>query len=158
MSEFTPITTQEQFDYAIKERLERANKKYEGYISPQDLEKIRADYDKQIADLNSAAEASAKKYANFEKELAERDSRIKGFETASIKTRVAHELGLPYGASEFLKGDDEASIKESAEAFKKLQGSSTSTNTVTPVFRDSAFNETDGVTARFKQMNPKLKI
>ena len=158
MSDFTPITTQEQFDAAIKERLERAYKKYEGYTSPDDLEKIRAEYDKQIADLNSAAEASAKKYANFEKELADRDSKIKGFETASIKTRVAHELGLPYGASEFLKGDDEATIKESAEAFKKLQGSVKVESTTAPVFKDSAFNETDGVTAKFKAMNPKLKI
>lgn len=122
MSDFTPITTQDQFDAAIKERLERASKKYEGYTSPADLEKIKADYDKQISDLTSAAEASAKKYANYDKELADRDARIKSFETASIKTRVAHEVGLPYGAGEYLKGDDEKSITESAKAVKAMFG------------------------------------
>lgn len=147
MSDFTPITTQEQFDAAIKERLERANKKYEGYISPADLDKIKADYDKQINDLTSAAEASAKKYANYDKEIAERDSRIKGFETASIKTRVAHEMGLPYGAGEYLKGDDEKSITESAKAVKAMFGNSRkiapagSTEPAATSSRDDAFRE-----------------
>lgn len=127
MSDFTPITSQEQFDSAIKERLERAGKKYEGYTSPQDLEQIKASYDKQINDLTSAAEASAKKYANYDKELADRDAKIKSFETASIKTRVAHEMGLPYGAGEYLRGDDEKSIMESAKAVKALFGTSRKT-------------------------------
>lgn len=140
MSDFTPITTQEQFDSAIKERLERANKKYEGYTSPQDLEKLKADYDKQIADLSAAAEASAKKYANYDKELADRDSRIKSFETASIRTRVAHEMGLPYGAGDYLKGDDEKSIQESAKAVKALFGTgrkAAPTGSTEPSSRDS---------------------
>ena len=124
MSDFTPITTQELFDAAIKERLERAGKKYEGYTSPQDLEQIKSGYDKQINDLTAAAEASAKKYANYDKELADRDAKIKSFETASIKTRVAHEMGLPYGAGEYLKGDDEKSITESAKAVKAMFGNS----------------------------------
>lgn len=122
MSEFTPITTQEQLNEIIGERVSKVKLKYEGYISPDELNKIKADYDKQIADMNSAAEASAKKYADFDKQLADRDAKIKGYESHSVKTRIAHELGLPYGAAEYLKGDDEKSIKESAEAFKSLLG------------------------------------
>ena len=123
MSDFTPITTQEQFDAAIKDRLDRAKAKYEGYTSPQDLEKIKAGYDKQIADMTAAADATAKKYANYDKELADRDTKIKGFETASIKTRVAHEVGLKYEAIQFLQGEDEKSITESAKALKSLTDS-----------------------------------
>lgn len=122
MADFTPITTQEAFDAALTDRLKREREKYEGYTSPKDLEKLKADYDKQIADLNKAMEDQTKKYADYDKNIAERDARIKGYETASVKTRIAHELGLPYGAAEYLKGDDEKSIKESAEAVKKLFG------------------------------------
>lgn len=122
MADFTPITTQEAFDTAISDRLKREKEKYEGYTSPKDLEKLKADYDKQIADLNKAMEDQSKKYANYDKDIAERDAKIKGYETASVKTRIAHELGLPYGAADYLKGDDEKSIKESAEAVKKLFG------------------------------------
>lgn len=122
MTDFTPITTQEAFDAAISERLKREREKYNEYISPKDLEKLKADNDKQIADLNKALEDQAKKYADFDKQIAERDAKIKGYETASVKTRIAHELGLPYGAADFLKGEDEDSIKESAEQVKKLFG------------------------------------
>lgn len=122
MADFTPITTQEAFDAALSDRLKREKEKYEGYTSPKDLEKLKADYDKQIADLNKAMEDQSKKYANYDKDIADRDARIKGYETASVKTRIAHEMGLPYGAAEYLKGDDEKSIKESAEAVKKLFG------------------------------------
>ena len=41
MAEFTPITTQEQFEAIMKDRLERERtsvaKKYEGYTSPTDF-------------------------------------------------------------------------------------------------------------------------
>ena len=40
---FKTIETQEQFDEAIKERLERESKKYEGYMSPSDVAKLQED-------------------------------------------------------------------------------------------------------------------
>ena len=59
MADFTPITTQEQLDNLIKDRLGRERetlaKKYEEYTSPDDLSKIKGDYDKQIASVRSRA-------------------------------------------------------------------------------------------------------
>ena len=131
MAEFQPITTQEEFDAAVKDRLKRAeekySKKYEGYISPDEMEKTKKDYDAQIADLNNAISAAQKKAEKFDADLAERDSKIKAYETSAIKSRVAHEVGLSYDSIEFLKGEDEESIKESAEALKGLIGQSTPT-------------------------------
>lgn len=131
MAEFQPITTQEEFDAAVKERLKRAeekySKKYEGYISPDEMDKTKKDYDAQIADLNNAISAAKKKAEQFDADLAERDSKIKAYETSAIKSRVAHEVGLSYDSIEFLKGEDEASIKESAEALKGLIGQSAPT-------------------------------
>lgn len=131
MAEFQPITTQEEFDAAVKERLKRAeekySKKYEGYISPDEMDKTKKDYDAQIADLNNAISAAQKKAEKFDADLAERDSKIKAYETSAIKSRVAHEVGLSYDSIEFLKGEDEESIKKSAETLKGLIGQSAPT-------------------------------
>lgn len=152
MTDFTPITTQEAFDAAISDRLKREKEKYNDYTSPKDLEKLKADYDKQIADLNKAMEAQTKKYADYEKNIADRDAKIKGYETASVKTRIAHELGLPYGAADFLKGEDENSIKESAEQVKKLFG----TNQRTAPQANTELAQGDSKTEAYRQVLRQL--
>lgn len=149
---FTPITTQEAFDAAISDRLKREKEKYTEYTSPKDLEKIKADYDKQIADLNKSMEDQAKKYADYDKNIADRDAKIKGYETASVKTRIAHELGLPYGAADYLKGEDEKTIKESAEAFKKLVGN----RRATPPEHNPEPNPGDSKKEAYKQLLDKI--
>lgn len=127
----TPITTQEQLDSIVSEnvkgRLAREAKKYEGYTSPDDLTKIRGEYDKQIADLNAALKTATDLQAGHDKEIAERDAKIKAYETDSVKTRIAHENGLSYDAIKFLQGEDEESIKASAESLKALVGSNKQT-------------------------------
>lgn len=126
MADFTPIETQEQLDSIIGERLKReretVSKKYEGYISPDDYKNKTADMEKQIGDLNNDLNEANKKASNHEKEIAERDSKIKAYETASVKSRIAHETGLSYEAIDFLKGEDEDSIRKSAESLKSLVG------------------------------------
>lgn len=126
MAEFTPITTQEQFDAIMKDRLERERtsvaKKYEGYTSPTDLEQIRKDYDTQISTLSKDAETNAKKYADYDKQITDRDARLKHYETASVKTRIAHETGLPYEMASRLSGESEDDIRKDAESLVKLIG------------------------------------
>jgi len=126
MSDFTVIETQEQFDAAIGERIKREReslgKKYEGYISPEDFQTKTAEYDTTIGDLNKQLKAANDKIAGHDKELAERDKKIKAYESHSVKSRIAHETGLSYDAVDFLKGDDEESIRKSAETLKSLMG------------------------------------
>ena len=116
----TPITTQEQFDEAIKERLTRESKKYEGYTSPKDLETIKAGYEKQICDLNGALTAAKEKAVKYDADIAERDAKIKGYETSSVKMRIAHETGLPYEMHSRLTGETEEDIRKDAETLAKL--------------------------------------
>ncbi len=126
MADFTVIETQEQLDSIIKDRLKREQesnqKKYEGYLSPDEFKNKTADMEKQIGDLTENLNEANGKVANFEKQIAEKNTKIKAYETASVKSRIAHETGLSYDAIDFLRGEDEDSIRKSAESLKSLVG------------------------------------
>lgn len=125
MAEFTPITSQEEFDSRLAERLERERKavrksldeQYSTYIKPDEQAKIKSDYEIKINDLAKQLESLNAKYAD---EIVQKDNVIKGYETNSAKMRIAHEAGLPYDAINFLNGEDEESIRLSAENLRNL--------------------------------------
>ena len=127
MGDFQVIETQEQLDAIIGERIKReketVGKKYEGYISPDDFKAKTEDFNKQIGDLNKALKDANDKIAGNDKAMAEKDAKIRAYESHSVKTRIAHETGLSYDAVDFLKGDDEESIRKSAESLKAIIGS-----------------------------------
>jgi len=129
--EFKAIETQEQLNNIIEERLKRdresRSKAYEGYLSPEEVEKLKKGYENTITGLNKQIEDSSETYKNYDTEIANRDAKIKEYETASVKSRIAHETGLPYDAIAFLQGEDEESIKKSAESLKGLVGNGAST-------------------------------
>lgn len=126
---FTTIETQEQLDNIIKERLDRAERKmqekYAGYISPDDLANKTKELNNKIAELgkslNDANEAINK--AN-EKAKADADAiaglqtQVKGYETASVKSRIAHEVGIPFELANKLSGETEEDIRKDAESLK----------------------------------------
>lgn len=121
MAEFTPITTQEEFDAAIGERIRREretlSKKYGDY---EELKTMSADYKAQIATLNQTIADYTEKTAQRDKSIAELQAKIKGYETASVKTRIAQESGLPYELAQRLSGETEADIRKDAEAISRI--------------------------------------
>ncbi len=123
---FEPIETQEALDAIINERIGRAKestkKEFEGWMSPEDVKEKTSGLEKKVGDLTPALSAANDKVSEFEKKISEKDKTIKGYETDSVKTRVAHEMGLSFEAVAFLKGEDEESIKESAKTLKGLVG------------------------------------
>ena len=123
MADFTAITTQEQFDAAIGERIKRERdtiaKKYADY---DDLKNKISDYEKQIGTLSKSIEDSGKKYAGYDKTLADLTAKVKGYETSSVKMRIAHEVGIPYELATRLSGETEDDIRKDAESLAKLVG------------------------------------
>ena len=128
MAEFTPITTQEEFDHALAPRLQReretVNKRYEGWkspeevknwTSPEDMLKIKNGYDGQLKDLQD-------KLSEANNTIAARDKTIAGYETDSAKTRIAMETGLPYEMARRLTGDTEDAIRADAQSLKAAMG------------------------------------
>lgn len=122
MSDFKVIETQEQLDAIVGDRLkkerETIKKEYEGFLSPEAVAKKYAGY------LSPDDEKAKYKGYLSPEEVAKKDAQIKGYETNSVKMRIAHEMGLSYEAVGFLKGEDEEAIKKSAESLKSLVGSS----------------------------------
>ena len=112
MSEFKPITTQEEFDAAIKERLSREKAKYSDY---DQLKSRVTELETENVDLKSTIEANNQSKADADKQLEEMQSKIAGYETASLRTRVALQHGLPYDLADRLQGTDEESLKADAE-------------------------------------------
>ena len=112
MSEFKPITTQEEFDAAIKERLSREKAKYADY---DQLKSLVEDLKKENVDLKSTIEANRQSKADADKQLEEMQNQISNYETASLRTRVALQHGLPYDLADRLQGTDEESLTADAE-------------------------------------------
>ena len=103
MAEFTPIMTQEDFDAAISERLKREQAKY-------------SDYDTIKSDLGTLrAQLSAK-----DAEISTLQGKVKGYETDSVKTRIALETGLPLDLRTRLTGETEEEICADANKLAKL--------------------------------------
>ena len=117
--EFKPIETQEELDSIIKDRLKRerdtTNKRFEGWISPDDHQKALNAANKAFDDYKKAHEGD-------EQTIADLTAKNKEYETASLKSRIAHEVGLSYDWISRISGDDEASIRKDAESLKKLVG------------------------------------
>jgi chromosome segregation ATPase len=123
MSDFTPIETQEQLDKVIGERIRRAEQKAaEKYADYEDLKTQNAGYVTQISQLQTQLQAQADKAKESETSIADLTAKVHQYETASVKTKVALEIGLPYQMASRLTGDDEKAIRADAEAMKQLIG------------------------------------
>ena len=137
MAEFTPITTQEDFDKAIGERLKReretVKKEYAGYLSPED---------------------EKKKYEGYLSPAAEKEKVIKGYEANSVKMRIAHEVGIPYELAGRLTGENEEALRKDAEGLIKIMGSQAHK---VPPLKSTEPPAADTKTAAFKSMLDSMK-
>ena len=120
MSDFKIIETQEQLDAIIGERVKRAERRAEEraaekYSDYDDLKTKAQTYEKQIADLSEQIKGGETKQAEFTKQIEELTGKVHQYETASVKTKIALETGLPYQLAEKLTGDDEEAIREDAK-------------------------------------------
>lgn len=137
MADFTPINTQEEFDAAIADRIKREREKYSDY---NDLKQAAADHQKTVNDLNA--------------QIATLKTQNSAYETASVKTRIAHEMGLPYEFASRLKGDTEEDIRKDAETMKGFVGSG---SYVPPLRSDGKGGDESDVRASLRGMLSAIK-
>lgn len=113
---FKAIETQEEFDRIIGERLSRQKETYEKQLADyEQIKTAKADLENQVGTLQSTIEQSKAGQEEYTKQISELNSKVAGYETANLRTRIALQNGLPFDLAERLVGDDEESIKADAE-------------------------------------------
>lgn len=152
MSEFTAITTQEDFDAAVKDRLKRQEEKIRAEYtdSQKEYETYKAENEKLTATINELTE----KQNGHEAEVSKLKTTIAGYEKAELKAKVAREAGLPYELSERLTGDDEDALKADAESLKALMGANKKTAPPMPSTEDPLEDPKD---AQWKTLAKSLR-
>ena len=104
--------------------------------------------EKQLGTLQTTNTALEGKKAEWETQVAELNGKIKAFETAALKSRIAHEAGLPYDLAGRLTGDTEEAIKADAE---KLSALFKSAKPKEPL-KDTEPQNIGGIDAAYKQL------
>lgn len=132
--------TQEELDHLIGERLAKEESKHaeasaELQRRVEALESEKNELEKTITDNQD-------KYANYDKTIEELNAKVKGYETDSVKTAIAHEFGVPYELKQFLSGDTEEEIRKSAELISKYAVKKAPQKQVEP---DSVDDKTKGL-------------
>lgn len=129
MADFKVIETQEQLDAIIGERLKREResmaKKYESYLSPEDLTSRTEELTTQITELGNSLTAAKEKADADARAIADLESRVQTYETASVKSRIAHEIGLPFELANRITGNTEDEIRADATALLSVVGKKT---------------------------------
>ena len=116
MSEFKVIETQEQLDKVIGERIRRAEEKAaEKYSDYEAIKTQNEEYVKQIAQLQEATKGN-------QGTINELKAQVQNYESSSLKTKIALEIGLPYQMAGRLSGNNEEEIRADAETMAKLIG------------------------------------
>ena len=154
---FKTIETQEELDNIIKERLERERTKYNGFMSAEDVQRLKDTYE-------ATTKADNEKYSTLEKEKEDLMAKLKGYEVGTLKTKVALANGLPIGVTDYLKGETEEELAESAKVLSNMF-----TPNVPPKQKEEGKplapqgTNTQGapmseVEKRFMELNPNLKV
>ena len=142
------IFTQDEFNDKLGEVLAKKTKKHDEEIAKKQTE-IDA-LNQQINELKQSYAGFDDEKAKSAQEIDELKSKIKGYETASAKRKIADELGLDTKAIEFISGETEEEMKASAEKLKALTGA------VAPPLASSE-HEINKVDAAFMELNNHIK-
>lgn len=121
MAEFKAITTQEEFDEAIKARLDRQEKTIAARYSDYDaLKEAAAKHDEERRSWHSQAQETAEKIKSLTAELETAKKTIKEHENKALKASIAAELGIPAGLTDRITGNTPDEIRKDAEALKAV--------------------------------------
>jgi len=114
--EFKAIETQDELDKIIQERLTRQKESLEKQFADYDQLKSRVtELETENGALKTTAEETKKTIGGHDEEVAKLNAKIAGYETASLRTKIALQNGLPFDLAERLVGTDEETLKADAE-------------------------------------------
>ena len=134
---FEIIDTQEKFDIAVQQRLERERRSIESkYADYEPMKEKITNLEKRLADANQ-------KNVDTEKQLKDLQNEVSGYKLEALKTKVANETGIPFALRDRLQGTTEEEIRKDAETLagligKPAEGSSKKPPAPAPRLNDNA--------------------
>lgn len=122
---FKTIETQEQLEEVLKERLERERKKYDGFVSPEDVQKIKDGYEEKIKNSKKYdGYTSPEELEKIKKDLKEKISNLTSennkLKSTKLKSDIARKYNIPEGMISRLQGDTEEELSKDAEELSKF--------------------------------------
>ena len=121
MGEFKPITTQEEFDAAIAERLRRDRKTIEDkYRDYDNLKNENKSLQEKLSQAQEVIEQNKTVSESFTKQIEDLTGKISGYELKDLKTTVALKHGIPYELANRLVGTDEESLINDAKSLSEM--------------------------------------
>ncbi len=146
MSEFTPITTQEEFDKAIKGRLAQKDReleeKFKDYLSPDKVSELKKDYENKLEESKRLVKEAQDKLKENESSVAELKTRAEKAESSILKSKIAYQHKLPMELADRLVGETEEDLNKDAESLASIVGSGS-----TPPLYTRETNNAGGATA-----------
>ena len=119
MGEFKAITTQEEFDEAIKSRLDRQEKTIAAKYSDYDtLKEAAAKHEDEARTWHKKAQDDAETIKKLTADLETAKATIKENDAKNLKASIAAEVGLPMALTDRLTGSTPEEIRKDAEALK----------------------------------------
>lgn len=142
--DFKPIETQEQFEDAIKDRMNRINKKYESWTSPDKLQEIKDGYEqnasKKFEGYTSPEELQTMKN-NYESQLETIRNENTSLKASQLRSKVANEFKLPAEMASRLQGSTKEELRADAKTLAELV--STNKAFILPLHGESTGGSTD---------------
>jgi chromosome segregation ATPase len=152
MADFKVIETQEELDKIMGERLGREREKFETKYN--ELKTDNENLTKQVESLKQDLAEGQSKSSQYEETIGGLETKVKQYEIAALKTKIALENNLSLSIAERLQGEDEESIRKDAQAFSEIIGNSGS---VLPL-RSTEPEPVDGVEQAYKDVVNQLNI
>lgn len=116
--EFKVIETQEDFDKAIQKRLAQKDReleeKFKDYLAPDKVSALKEEYEKKLADANDLLTKANEKLASHDQVVSELTTRANAAESDLLKSRIAHESGVPFELAGRLVGSNEEELRADA--------------------------------------------
>lgn len=121
MAEFKAITTQEEFDEAIKARLERQEKTIAArYSDYETLKEAAAKHEDEVRTWHKKAQDDAETIKKLTADLETANGKIKDYDARNLRASIAAEVGLPPALTDRLTGSTAEEIRKDAEALKAV--------------------------------------
>lgn len=125
MADFKPINTQEEFDAAVKDRLDRQAAKYADYdalkAAKKELDELKGKkLDEQLAALQAEYDKAKTTLADHDKIVSDLTTRATNAEHKLKQREIAHAAGIPVELADRINGSTDEEMTKDAEMLAKF--------------------------------------